>query len=81
MKREIFEETGLRATEYRYRGVVTFRSDCWEDERMHLFTVTGWAGEQHACDEGDLRWVPKAEAASLPMWEGDREFLRLLRAE
>ncbi len=81
MKREIFEETGLCATEYRYRGVVLFRSDRWEDERMHLFTVTGWTGEPHPCDEGDLRWVPKAEMESLPMWEGDREFLRLLRAD
>ena len=81
MKREIFEETGLCATEYRYRGVVLFQSDRWEDERMHLFTVTGWTGEVQVCDEGDLRWVPKAEMESLPMWEGDREFLRLLQAD
>ncbi len=81
MKREILEETGLRVTDFRYRGVVYFRSDRWEDERMHLFTVTGWSGEPHACDEGDLRWVPKAEIKSLPMWEGDWEFLRLLRED
>ena len=44
--RECREETGLTLTEYRYRGVVTFVSDTWETEYMHLFTATGWTGEQ-----------------------------------
>ena len=30
--REINEETGLTVTGYRYRGIVTFVSDRWEDE-------------------------------------------------
>ena len=79
MRREIAEETGLCATEYSYRGIVDFFSDAWPPERMHLFTVTAWEGTQRACDEGDLQWVPKATMESLPMWEGDRIFLRLLR--
>ena len=79
MRREIAEETGLHATEYAYRGVVDFLSDAAPPERMHLFTVTAWEGEQHACDEGVLQWVPKATMETLPMWEGDRVFLRLLR--
>ena len=45
MRREIFEETGLTVTSYRYRGIVTFVSDIYETEYMHLFTVTGWEGE------------------------------------
>ena len=28
-------------TGYRYRGIVTFVSDRWETEYMHLFTATG----------------------------------------
>ena len=43
--REIREETGLTATGYRYRGLVTFLSDRWPTEYMHLFTVhspLGW---------------------------------------
>mgnify|MGYP000103980856 CR=1 FL=1 len=39
--RETLEETGLTLTDYRYRGVVTFVSDRWEGEYMHLFTATG----------------------------------------
>ena len=44
--RECREETGLTLTEYRYRGVVTFVSDTWETEYMHLFTATGWSGSR-----------------------------------
>jgi ADP-ribose pyrophosphatase len=76
--RETREETGLTLTDYRYRGLVTFVSDPWPTEYMHLFTATGWEGEQSECSEGVLEWIPKAKLRALPMWEGDRIFLRLL---
>lgn len=76
--RETFEETGLTLTEYRYRGIVTFVSDRWPPELMHLFTASGWTGTPHACDEGELEWIPKKDLLSLPMWAGDALFLRLL---
>ena len=76
--RETREETGLTLTDYRYRGLVTFVSDRWETEYMHLFTATGWEGESHACDEGELEWVDKQKMYDLPLWEGDKVFFRLL---
>ena len=79
--RETYEETGLRLTEYRYRGLVTFVSDLYPTEYMHLFTATGWEGESHSCDEGELAWIKKAELLSLPLWEGDKIFLRLLETD
>ena len=42
--RETKEETGLALTSYRYRGIVTFVSDKWESEYMHLFTADGFEG-------------------------------------
>ena len=42
MRREVYEETGLRVDHYRYCGIVTFVSDDDETEYMHLFTVTGF---------------------------------------
>jgi len=51
--RETFEETGLTLTEYRYRGIVTFVSDRWPPELMHLFTASGWTGTPHPCDEAN----------------------------
>ncbi len=77
MKREVWEETGLTVTSYRYRGIVTFVSAGYS-EYMHLFTADGWAGAERACDEGDLQWMNKREFAKLPMWEGDKIFLELL---
>lgn len=76
--REAREETGLTLTDYRYCGIVTFVSDRWEGEYMHLFHATGFTGALKDCDEGVLEWVPKARVASLPQWEGDRIFLRLM---
>ena len=45
LKRELREETGLTLTSYRYRGLVTFVSDRYPTEYMHLFTADGWTGE------------------------------------
>ena len=80
MLREFSEETGLQLTSWRYRGIVTFVSDTW-CEYMHLFTATGWTGEPHECDEGELDWIKKEKLLSLPMWEGDKIFLRLLEED
>ena len=79
--RETYEETGLRLTDYRYRGLVTFVNTIYETEYMHLFTATGWEGEIGECSEGNLEWVRKSDVPSLPIWEGDKIFLRLLADE
>ena len=76
--RETKEETGLTLTDYRYRGLVTFVSDEWGTEQMHLFTAGGFSGALRECDEGVLEWIPRERLLSLPMWEGDRIFLDLL---
>ena len=76
--REAWEETGLTLTDYQYRGIVTFVSDEWEGEYMHLYTATGWTGELKECDEGVLEWISREKMKTLPQWEGDKIFLRLL---
>ena len=76
--REAREETGLTLTDYKYRGLVTFVSNVAETEYMHLFTATEWTGTPIPCDEGELAWIKKADLLSLPLWEGDKIFLRLL---
>ena len=81
MRREILEETGLTVTDYRYRGIVTFVSDLYETEYMHLFTVSGWTGEARECDEGELAWIKKQKLFNLTLWQGDRIFLELLQKD
>ena len=48
---------------------------------MHLFHCADFTGTLKPCDEGELEWVDKQRLLSLPIWEGDRIFLRLLDSE
>lgn len=79
--REVFEETGYALAEARYRGIVTFVSDVYESEQMHLFTSSAFVGEPMPCDEGELAWVKKSDVKNLPLWEGDKLFFALLAEE
>lgn len=76
--REIKEETNLTVDSLHYRGIVTFVSDIYETEIMHLFTCDSFNGEIKECDEGVLQWIPKDEIFTLSLWEGDKIFLKLL---
>ena len=78
MLREVLEETGLTLTKWTYRGIVTFVSQDW-CEYMHLFTASEFTGEMRICDEGTLEWVDTDKLTELPIWEGDKVFLRLLK--
>lgn len=82
MLREVKEETGLTVERWQYRGIVTFISDTWDNEYMHLFTADRWEGcLSPDCDEGELAWIDKQDLMSLNLWEGDKIFLRLLLDE
>ena len=76
--REVLEETGLTLLSSHYRGIVTFVSDKWETEYMHIFHSDSFTGEIKECDEGALEWIDKQELYNKPIWEGDKIFLRLL---
>ena len=81
-RREIHEETGVDALGLRYRGIITFVSDLYGTEYMHLFSADGYADEiNYECDEGNLEWVKKENVKNLPIWEGDKIFLELLDKE
>ena len=68
LRREVREETGLTLTRWRYRGLVTFVSDVWPCEYMHLFTADAWTGEQRPCGDehggsrGDLQRIDRDES-------------------
>lgn len=76
--REVMEETSLKLTSWRLRGVITFSTDTWPVEYMFLYTADGYEGHVGECNEGTLEWVPKDKVCDLPIWEGDKIFFRLL---
>jgi 8-oxo-dGTP diphosphatase len=76
--RETLEETGLTLTSFSYRGIVTFVSDQWGTEYMHLFTADGFEGQLQECNEGVLEWIDKNELLEKDIWQGDKIFLKLL---
>ena len=78
MLREVREETGLTLTKYQFRAILTFLSDEWETEYIHLYTASEFTGTLLECDEGNLEWIPKSEIDKLKLWEGDKIFFRLI---
>lgn len=76
--REVREETGLTLTGWRYCGIVTFVSDEWGTEYMHLFHSDSFSGQLSDCEEGTLEWLNKKELRRKNLWEGDRIFLDLM---
>ena len=81
MLREVREETGFTPSSYHFCGVIHFLSDTWEDEDMYLYRaeIDGPAANKTpACEEGELHWIPEDQLLDLPMWEGDRLFLKPL---
>ncbi len=78
--REVREETGLILENWRYVAIVTFISEGWGTEYMHLFHADRFSGtlREKDTEEGVLEWIDKSELLEKEIWEGDRIFLRLL---
>ncbi len=76
--RETLEETGLILINPCLRGIVNFHSSIYPSEKMYLFTCTDFNGTIKECDEGILEWVDKDKITTLPLWEGDKIFLKAL---
>ena len=78
--REVFEETGLRIENPEMRGVLTFPAfNGEEDWYVFVFTSVSFQGKlKKSCPEGDLEWIPDSRLFELPLWEGDRIFMKWL---
>lgn len=81
MIREIREEAGLEVTAMSLRGTINWTNfgPKGEDWLGFVFLITAFTGvPREGNEEGPLSWVPLANLADLPMWEGDRHFLPLV---
>ena len=75
--REVKEETGLNLLSFIKRGIVYFVLNGYAEE-MHVYTSNNFEGEMIECNEGELIWVNKNEVLDLPIWAGDKYFLKHL---
>ena len=79
IQREMTEECGITLSDPVLRGIISFVSDLPVCVYMFLFTATAYKGVLlKDCNEGDLEWVDKNELLKLPLWTGDKIFLKLL---
>ena len=76
--RETKEETGLTLTSYDLLGIIKFYMDGKYSEKFYVYVGYEVKGELIPCDEGTLQFFKKEEILNLPLWEGDKIFLKPL---
>jgi 8-oxo-dGTP diphosphatase len=76
LRREVFEELDCVVT---VGDLVHEVTHAYPDKSVRLFFYQcGVAGEPKPMMGQEMRWVPRAELASLPFPEADRDLIRLL---
>lgn len=79
VKREVFEESGLRVVNPLLKGFLTFPVFANnEDWYAFVFVAREFEGELIESREGVLKWIDDGELLELNLWEGDLVFLPLL---
>ena len=76
--REVYEETGLTVHSLKCDGEVLFINNDYK-EMMYVYEISDFTGELKDCNEGERAWIDIDEMLTLPMWEGDKAYLPLLR--
>jgi len=75
--REVFEESGLHIDKPDLVGLLTFpKFTKNQDWRVYVYKASKFSGTITESAEGELSWQPTNKLHSLPLWEGDRYFLR-----
>jgi 8-oxo-dGTP diphosphatase len=81
LRREIFEEAGIKCEEIILRGTINWTGFGPEGENWlgFVFRIDRFSGTPFISnEEGSLSWVPIDSLDKLLMWEGDRYFLPLV---
>lgn len=81
IRREVWEESGLTATEARLRGTISWPGfgKNGADWFGFIFRIDAWSGTPHDGNhEGSLEWVDLDRIGELPMWESDSLFLPMV---
>lgn len=77
IKREIYEETGLRIEHPRLCGVRQYQSGSNERYVVLLFKTDEFSGKLESSKEGEMMWMKRDNIDSYPTVEGFKELLRV----
>jgi len=78
-KREIAEESGLTTRNLNLKGLIVFPLfEGKNDWYVFIFTGEGISGELIDSPEGRLEWIDDEKLLDLPLWAGDKIFLKWL---
>ena len=78
-KREVFEESGLTLSKIILKGTLIFPEfdKLKRDWMVFVYRADDYSGEiKIENPEGTLQWIPNDKILDLPLWEGDRHFLK-----
>lgn len=80
VRREVYEETGLRVSSLRFHGVLYFYFGDGDEADWVVFVYsTGrFEGDPRPSGEGILQWFKVEEIPYEEMWQDDRHWLPLL---
>ena len=81
MRQEILEEAGIECGTMRMRGTISWPGfgKHGEDWFGFVFVIDDFTGTPLTSNpEGTLEWVDVDKLETLPLWEGDRQFLPLV---
>lgn len=82
IRREVKEESGLTMQGIQLKGFITFPNFQGSgDWYMFLFICREAEGKLLDSDEGELAWIDDDKIDELPMFEGDRLFMRWMKEE
>lgn len=81
LRREIREEADVECGQIELAGTISWpgfgkAGEDWFGFIFRVLSIIGTPRPENA--EGTLSWVPVAQVAGLPLWEGDRFFLPLV---
>jgi len=80
--REVYEESGLKITDPRMHGFITFPNfDGKQDWYVFIFTADDFEGTLIDSLEGNLEWIPNDKLHSLNLWDGDKIFMEWIFSE
>lgn len=75
VKREVFEETGLKVNNLFFRGIILFVYGNYNDY-IYVFSSDDFSGNMIDCDEGELHYINRNKVLDLNIWKGDAVFLK-----